>query len=130
MVIEMLENLAVFRTASDMSRHAAKRQNILAANMANSDTPGFKARDMEEFQGLRPNPIRAVAPLPGHGTDFIAGREGRVTEPDLPETLNGNNVTIEDQSLRAASAVTQHELATLLYRKNADLIRLGLGRLR
>ena len=45
----MFENLQVFKIAHAMAVHAGKRQSVIAANMANADTPGYRARDVAPF---------------------------------------------------------------------------------
>ena len=48
----MFETLEVFRMADAMTRHAGVRQNVMAGNTANADTPGYKARDVVPFADL------------------------------------------------------------------------------
>jgi len=46
----MFQNLDVFRTAMAMARHAGTQQAYSAQNIANADTPGYRARALPEFQ--------------------------------------------------------------------------------
>ena len=46
----MFQNLDVFRTAMAMARHAGQAQALSAQNIANADTPGYRARDLPDFQ--------------------------------------------------------------------------------
>ena len=40
----------ILRIASAMASHASARQSVVANNIANADTPGFKARDTQPFE--------------------------------------------------------------------------------
>jgi len=50
----------------------AERQRVIASNIANADTPGFKARDMDFATTLR----QATAGLPGAAAARTAGPAG------------------------------------------------------
>ena len=41
----MFEGLEIFQLAGGVARHAASRQAVVAQNIANADTPGYRARD-------------------------------------------------------------------------------------
>lgn len=126
----MLEKLTVLSLASAMARHAAARHAVLAQNVANADTPGYRARDVEDFAATVKEPFTLRATRPGHLAEGLAGTPGtpRVLEPILPAAPNGNTVSLEDQSLRAVETQGQHALALAVYRKSVDILRIGLGR--
>jgi flagellar basal-body rod protein FlgB len=46
----MFENLDIFRMSSAMAAHAGQKQAVVAQNVANSDTPGYVARDIPSFK--------------------------------------------------------------------------------
>jgi flagellar basal-body rod protein FlgB len=58
----------------------AERQRVIASNIANADTPGFKARDMDFAATLR----QATAGLPG------VGRAGRGGAADIGSDIAAN----------------------------------------
>ncbi len=45
----MFEKLEIFRMAGAMAQHATARQSVIAENIAQADTPGYKARDVAPF---------------------------------------------------------------------------------
>ena len=45
----MFGKIELMDMAQAMARHAAQRQNVIAGNVANADTPGYKARDLTSF---------------------------------------------------------------------------------
>ena len=45
----MFEKIEMMRMARAMGAHASHRQVTVARNIANADTPGFKAQDLQPF---------------------------------------------------------------------------------
>jgi len=45
----MHAQLSIFKTAYAMATHAGRRQALLAENVANADTPGYRPRDLATF---------------------------------------------------------------------------------
>jgi flagellar basal-body rod protein FlgB len=41
--------LNVLALASRLAAHAGKRQEVISANVAHADTPGYRARDLADF---------------------------------------------------------------------------------
>lgn len=131
----MLENLALIDLASAMARHATVRHRLLAENVANADTPGFRARDVEDFQSFVNETFpgaafAAKATRPGHVGAASGPADPPSFELDLPGSPDGNTVNIEDQAVRAVQVQGDHALALSIYAKALDILRLGLGRAR
>lgn len=140
----IVENLTLLELASGLARHAAARHRVIAENVANADTPGYRARDVADFgsmvngsvvnESFTPRATRvghnggAVATRPGHVAFAAAGAGLPTVEIDHVASPDGNNVNIEDQALRAVESQGKHNLALSIYSKSMDLLRLGLGR--
>lgn len=124
-----MENLSLFELASALARHAGQRHRVIAENVANADTPGYRAREVEDFRATVKEAFTARATRPGHAGAEMP-RAPRVFELDLPPEPNGNTVSIEDQAVRGAEAQQQHAMALAVYAKAVDIFRLGLGRAR
>lgn len=45
----MFNKIEVMQMAQAMATHAGLRQTAVSQNIANADTPGYKARDVAEF---------------------------------------------------------------------------------
>jgi len=110
-----------------------RRQQVIAQNIANADTPGYAARDVQPFArmlartGAGAVAMSRTAPqhmLPSSAA-AAAGRPERLAQE---RTHDGNAVRLEQELARAAETETQHELAIGLYRKYLGLFRLALGR--
>ncbi len=128
MVKNMLENLALLRTAGALARHSAHRHSIIAENIANADTPGYRARDVAPFAVAYDRLSAPRATRAGHYSGAPGDGSVRVVDAGTPTTPNGNSVSLEDQSIRAVEAQAHHNLAMTIYSKAIDLMRVGLGR--
>lgn len=120
----MFDNLEIFRTAQAMASHAAQRQALIARNVANADTPGYRARDLVPFSEIHANgDLRRTRPghvLPGD-MEVEAARPGALSP-------NGNNVSLETEMMMAAEASGAHERALAIYQASLDILRASLGR--
>lgn len=118
----MFNKLTILQTATAMARHAAERQSLIAENIANADTPGFKARDLEPFaEAYGRHGPQAGAPN--------ATSRFRIETSSAPGAAspNGNTVSLEDQMWRSSSAMRDHETAMTLYSKSLSMLRSALG---
>lgn len=122
----------------------ADRQQVISENIANSETPHFKAREMEapDFSALlearggvkgtprvaRPSisitsGMRALGARPPlSATNVVLDRATTETKPD------GNNVTLEEQLLKMGTIQSDFTAMTNLYRKQMGLLKTALGR--
>jgi flagellar basal-body rod protein FlgB len=129
----MPQQLEILRMSQAMAVNAAARASAVARNIAQADTPGYKAREVAPFaetyrgaEGLAPRATRA-----GHlaGTSAPAAPELRLAATGT-ESPNGNTVSLEGEMMKAVEARRQHDTALAIYRKSLDILRLGLGRRR
>ncbi len=128
----MFSDLNVFKMAYAMATHAGQRQAVVARNMANADTPGYRERDIagfaESYAGTdvkRPMTATRAGHLNGAGP---TAQSWESFETDAPGDPNGNNVSIEDQMLKAVEVKRQHDRALAIYKSSLNILRVGLGR--
>jgi len=120
-------------------RDLGQRQRVIAENIANADTPGFKTKtvaeaDLAGLMNLRSGPhvsrpsvtltsgmasLGATAPAAGR---VELDRQVSETKPD------GNNVTLEDQLLKLGQVQADYATLTSLYAKQMKLLKIALGR--
>jgi flagellar basal-body rod protein FlgB len=124
-----MNDLAILRLADGLARHSATRHSLVSRNVANADTPGYKAQDLPSFNTLVRSDFDARATRPGHlsgqPTVSLAPIESSAFGTESP---NGNDVSVTDQLTRAAQALGNHDKAVTIYKKTLDILRLGLGR--
>ncbi|TCP61194.1 flagellar basal-body rod protein FlgB [Rhodovulum bhavnagarense] len=122
----------ILQMAQALARHASARQAIIARNVANADTPGYRARDVAAFS----DSYRAVATLPlritrqGHLGATRADTLPRIRPAMAPAAPNGNTVSLEEEMLRAAQTQRANTLALSVYRSALGILRTSLGRTR
>lgn len=126
----MFSNLAVLRMAHEMGQHAGLRQAMVARNVANADTPGYRPRDAISFaESLRAAP---EVPLKTTRAAHIPGAVTRVAtdtrDVSGPVDPSGNAVSLDQEMLRAAEIRQEHETALAIYRSALDILRTSLGR--
>jgi flagellar basal-body rod protein FlgB len=109
------------------------RQRVLAQNIANADTPGFRPRDLRPFAALlagRTAPVGVIRTDPAHLTPRGAAADPRtrLDRAAAERSRNGNAVALDEQAVKVADTDTAHALATGLHRRYLGLFRTALGR--
>jgi flagellar basal-body rod protein FlgB len=84
---------------------AADRQQLVATNMANVDTPGYHTKDID-FQAAMKQVMDQgdLARLDPASTEVV----------DLPERPDGNNVNIDRESMMMSETQLQYQLGVQL----------------
>lgn len=128
----MFEKIEMMRMARAMGQHVAQRQTMVARNIANADTPDYKARDLEAFEdsyrrsdggaALRTTDPRHVA------TPDWSPASAQIATGERGVSPNGNSVSLEDEMLKAAELKREHDLSLGIYRSALDLMRTSIGR--
>lgn len=99
------------RTTSDLGHYMdllSARQKLVASNIANADTPGYKTQDIDfqlEFASMTGQTPQTVQPL------------GLAEKPD------GNNVSMDREARLLAENAIRFNLASTLTRNELKLIR-------
>ena len=126
----MFTDLNVFQTAMAMASHASHRQNVAAQNLANADTPGYRARTLADFKdSYRLGDHKGMrATREGHRGFAAAENSWVIEETDSPSDPNGNSVSVELEMVNAANIRSQHNRALAVYRSSMTLLRTSLGR--
>lgn len=126
----MFEKIEMMRMARALGQHASERQLVVARNVANADTPGFKAGDVQSFADSYHRadlaPMRATDPRHLSTPDWSPLT--RQTENDTGVSPNGNSVSLEEEMLKAAEVKRGHDLSLGIYSSALDLIRTSIGR--
>lgn len=132
----MFQNLDIFRTAIAMASNAGTRQAVTAQNIANADTPGYKARVVSDFaesvksDGFTngPGSLQLRASRASHLMGQGDPNKPTITESRASNDPNGNGVILEEQMLEAVQAKRDHDRALAIYRNSMTILRTSLGR--
>lgn len=127
----MFDRPEVLGMASAMAQNASTRLSAIARNVANADTPGYRAVDAPSFR----DSYRSTGTLPLLATraGHLSASEGTnrtplIARPDGNMSPNGNNVSLENEMVAAASVRRDHDLALTVYKTSLGLLRASLGR--
>ena len=109
--------LSLFDLASRSMEWAAARQKTVATNVANADTPGYRAQDVQSFASWL------------DASTF--GVTGEIREQEFQTSwggsIDGNTVVVEEQMMLAGETTGQYQLAASLYKKGHALMRAAVG---
>jgi flagellar basal-body rod protein FlgB len=108
-----------------------RRQELLAHNIANIDTPGWQPRDLPPFASKLADIMTPglAQTAPGHLAGTDDGAAGSVGKPrPSGRAPNGNAVTLDSQLTKVAETATTQDLVTTIYKKYLGLFSLALGR--
>lgn len=108
-----------------------ERQRLIAQNVANSDTPGYVSRDLQQPTdfaralanggGLRMVRTSAMHIAPPGPTARFESRNA----PDSETTLDGNSVVVEEQMLKMAESRMAYDAAIGFYQKSMQMLRMA-----
>lgn len=128
----MFQNLTLFQHAGALARHSAARQSIVARNVANVDTPGYKAEDMKGFAEVLSNHMGKSGPRSTRELHVIRGpsQSGYEVVPTSTSEAkpNGNTVSIEAEMLKAVEVERRHSRALAVYQASLDILKTSIGR--
>ena len=126
----MFDRIETLRMASALTAHAETRQRLIAQNVANADTPGFRSSDLAPFaDSYRSGPgVGLRATRPGHASGIGWGAGGRPRDSGGEPAPNGNTVALEEEMIRAAQAQKEFNLSLAVTRSALSMIRTSLGR--
>lgn len=127
--------IQLFQMTSGMMDYADQRGSVLAENIANADTPGYRPHDVQ-----RPDFASQLRDEAGMGVQLAATHGehiGPQTQEPSPQTVDsepyevspdGNAVELEQQMSNLAETQLHHEMATEIYRKAGGYITTALGK--
>lgn len=125
-----LHSMSFFQLASQRMQWLGANQKVVAENIANADTPGFKARDVSPFSemvdGARSGGIKTT-----HTAHISSnGQTGgvRVTSDESPweRSIDGNSVVLEQQTLKSSEISESYQMASQLYAKGYQVLTLAV----
>jgi flagellar basal-body rod protein FlgB len=135
MAITDIPILSMLRTRLQWSQ---ERQRVLAENVANSDTPKFRPRDLTPLKFDEPTQVTPAAVSSvvltrtenGHiaGLGLSAPSFGTESKGNYDVRPTGNAVSLEDEMMKVASNQMDYAAATALYTRSLNLIKTALGK--
>lgn len=133
MAITDIPILSMLRTR--MQWHQ-ERQRVLAENVSNSDTPGYRARELAQpnFEQQMARTSATTVSLSRTEGGHFAGM-GLSNSPFKTELAakgeirpTGNAISLEDEMLKVAANQMDYQAATTLYSRSLGLLKTALGK--
>ena len=122
-----------------MQWHQA-RQRLLAENVANADTPHFKAKDLKapilpgptggQAGAARAPMVQLAVTQAGHSVGRSSGGRGfqANSKTNFEVAPSGNAVDLEDQMAKSAENQLDYQTVASLYQQSMSLIRTAIGK--
>ena len=126
----MFQNLDLFKTSMSMAQHAGLKQALTSQNVANADTPGYRAQAVKPFAELVYNNTNGLSlrqTRAQHQTLF-GDVQTYITDAQTNSAPNGNSVVIESEILNSVDAKRQHDRALAVYRASLGMLRAALSK--
>ena len=135
MAITDIPILSMLRMRMDWSQ---VRQKVLAENVANSDTPQYRARDLAPLKFEEPAEVApaSVANVllarteSGHMAGFGGEDPNFRTQSKTGYEVRpaGTAVSLEDEMMKVAANQMDYQAATAIYTRSLKLIKTALGK--
>jgi flagellar basal-body rod protein FlgB len=105
-------------------------QNVISSNVANADTPGYKAKTMEFESALR-DALGASVELQRAGSDarHIIHRSTNPVDPEIYDDPNGVE-SLDGNTVDRANEMAKMAENQLLYDASAEMLKKKLGMLK
>ncbi|GLQ18822.1 flagellar basal body rod protein FlgB [Maritalea porphyrae] len=131
-----ISKLPLFQALGQKMKWHQTRQSLLAENVANAETPGYRGRDLkpysfsEQMNALQMSNVSTSATDSQHFTveGQGAGKFGARKLNSFEITPEGNQVVLEDEMMKVAGNQMDYQAATTLYSRSIKLIRTALGK--
>jgi flagellar basal-body rod protein FlgB len=124
------KHIGLFDLAEHRLAWASQRQAVLAQNIANANTPGYKPHDVQPFTRALAS-VQPVAPertQPNHLTGTLAAAApNEVVDRTHMHAADGNAVSLDEQLVKLADTETTHSFVTSIYRAYLGMFNTALG---
>jgi flagellar basal-body rod protein FlgB len=123
-----LDDIPLFAMLKSKMTYVNTRQQVIAQNVANADTPGFTPQDLKPFS-FKAMADAAAGQLtvdqPGQMATAGTPKAGALKPVDTPDTearIDGNQVVLEDQMNKLVQARIDYETAVDFYQQSMSMI--------
>lgn len=131
-----MSSIPLFSALTEKMKWHQTRQGLLAENVANAETPGYRGRDLKAYgfedhmRKMSVATIATTATSPGHivkagsGADAFGSRQLN----NFEVTPEGNGVTLEDEMMKVTTNQLDYSAVTAIYSRSIRIIKTALGR--
>lgn len=137
-----IQSIPLFAMLRGRMGYLNQRQQVIAQNVANADTPSFTPKDLESYKppatSAATGPTLTLASASGQAggagqiafnassTDSPAEQVYRtISSPDGETKLDGNRVVLEEQMLKMSQTRSDYQAAVGIYQKAMGFLALA-----
>ena len=128
-----LSQLGLLSGIKDKMDWLIQRQQVIASNIANVDTPGYEGKDITPFsfksifKKLQPTQTSAAHMQLASSAADGPNKEASLVRNAYEIKPDGNAVSSEAEMKKAADTAADYQLASNVYKKSVSLIEMALG---
>jgi flagellar basal-body rod protein FlgB len=128
-----ITDLPLFSMLRTRMQWHQERQRLLSENVANSDTPNFRPRDLAPLSFDRMTSVASIGlsrTESGHISSSDSSSSGFATSRTGTYEVRptGNAVNLEDEMIKVAANQMDYQAATTLYTRSLNLIKTAIGK--
>jgi flagellar basal-body rod protein FlgB len=113
-----MQPMQLFNLAFRQNEWLAQRQSVISSNIANANTPGYKAKDVESFQDVMSRSVRMAVTDTQHMAPADSGnlrqQENGFGEAEV--LVSGNDVNLEQEFLKSNEVMRSYTMNTQIMR--------------
>ncbi|WP_045834899.1 flagellar basal body protein [Hyphomicrobium sp. 99] len=108
-----MQPMQLFDLAFRQNEWLAQRQSVISSNVANANTPGYKAKDIESFDDVMRKSVSMTTTDPQHLTSGIgAFRQAEDGANEAEVLVSGNDVSLEQEFLKSNDVMRSYTMNT------------------
>jgi flagellar basal-body rod protein FlgB len=127
-----ITDLPLFSMLRTRMQWHQERQRLLAENVSNSDTQGYRPRDLAPLKFDRTMPTLTSIGLDRTDAGHIASSNASSSQASRLGGYHvrptGIAVNLEDEMIKVAANQMDYQAATTLYTKSLGLIKIAIGK--
>ncbi len=139
----MIHDLTTFAALKERMRFLQTRQKLLAQNVANADTPGYRPKDIKQL-GIDPasrgsDAARRMGSVVGQQYGLMATNPRHITQgaggaaiedrgASYETRPSGNAVDLENEMLKVSQNQIDFQTAANIYQRGLATLKIALGR--
>lgn len=128
-----MQPIQLFALASKQAEWLSVRQEVVANNIANANTPQFKSKDVSPFEAVLSNTTMSMARTnAAHFGDSSLSNNVKVEEAALNDEIgiqeSGNTVALSKELSKAGEVKRQYELSANLVKSFNSMMLLTVKR--
>jgi flagellar basal-body rod protein FlgB len=124
-----MQPIQLFKIASQQAQWLAVRQTVVAGNIANVNTQGYAAKDVESFKAVLDSSSKMAATNPAHfSSDGVRGKIRSNEINGIAVNPSGNNVNLANEISKGSGIKRAYEINTGIVKTMNRMMMATLGK--